>query len=69
MTTPRAIGWSPERTHTGGCHEHAVWRDCPTCWAQGRIWEPSRWAHGALTHHAAPCPTCLGVRQVMVDAA
>ena len=36
-----------------------IWRPCPTCWGQGRIWESdgTQW-HGHL------CGTCLGFREV-----
>lgn len=65
MTTPTPIGWSPARTHTGGCHHRpGVWRDCPRCWAQGRMWtrRPYGWVH-------VPCPVCLGVGQIHQTAA
>lgn len=36
----------------------AVWRDCPTCWAQGRIYE------GPRLRCWSPCPGCFGIGQV-----
>ncbi len=60
----RPRGWSPAGTHTGGCHERqheATWRDCPTCWAAGRIYEQ----RPGNIWYAETCPTCLGVGQVV----
>ena len=38
--------------------EHpAVWRPCPTCWGQRRVFEDRNGA-GLVPH---PCPACLGI--------
>lgn len=53
-------GWSPAGTHSGGC-ERTAWRDCPTCWRQGRIYR-----HSGGGWEREVCPTCLGVGQIGV---
>ena len=41
-----------------------TWRDCPTCWAQGRILTPIRRPRGDLIGYTIePCPDCLGTGQ------
>jgi hypothetical protein len=54
----RPKGWTPERTHSGGCEAQA-WRDCPTCWRQGRIYEAA--GDGWIVE---VCPTCIGVGSI-----
>ena len=61
---PPAIGWRREGTYTGRPapepETETMWRDCPTCWAAGRIYEQH---YDGWTMEL--CPTCMGVRQVM----
>lgn len=38
----------------------ADWRDCPTCWAQGRIYGKDGEGWTVTT-----CPTCLGIGQLV----
>jgi hypothetical protein len=40
----------------------AVWRPCPTCWGQRRVFE-DRKGEGLVSH---PCPACLGLGQELV---
>lgn len=66
-SSARSRGWSPRRTHTGGCDRvpEPIWRPCPGCWGQRVILEPVRRPGGALVgYRSLRCSACLGVGEV-----